>query len=126
LQSAIISRLKVMAHMDIAERRLPAGRPHQSASRRSDNRRPRFHHPDGEWRIDQPSPARPRPAKQFWFERLDLSPAQTRIMKSLLAQPNGIVLVTGPTGSGKSDFPLLLPQQHQLPSSAASSRSKNR
>jgi general secretion pathway protein E/type IV pilus assembly protein PilB len=38
----------------------------------------------------------------FGFERLDLSEQQTRIMKSLLAQPNGIVLVTGPTGSGKS------------------------
>ena len=38
----------------------------------------------------------------FGFERLDLSPAHTRIMKSLLTQPNGIILVTGPTGSGKS------------------------
>jgi type II secretory ATPase GspE/PulE/Tfp pilus assembly ATPase PilB-like protein len=38
----------------------------------------------------------------FGFERLDLSPDQTRIMKYLLAQPNGIILVTGPTGSGKS------------------------
>ena len=38
----------------------------------------------------------------FGFERLDLSPEHTRIMKSLLAQPNGIILVTGPTGSGKS------------------------
>ena len=38
----------------------------------------------------------------FGFERLDLSENQTRVMKSLLAQPNGIVLVTGPTGSGKS------------------------
>ncbi|MFN2508023.1 MAG: GspE/PulE family protein, partial [Chthoniobacterales bacterium] len=40
--------------------------------------------------------------EQFGFERLDLSPAHTRIVHSLLAQPNGIVLVTGPTGSGKS------------------------
>src|SRR4029077_8174462 len=38
----------------------------------------------------------------FGFERLDFSENQTRVMKSLLAQPNGIVLVTGPTGSGKS------------------------
>ena len=33
LQSAIISRLKVMAHMDIAERRLAAGRPHPACAR---------------------------------------------------------------------------------------------
>jgi type II secretory ATPase GspE/PulE/Tfp pilus assembly ATPase PilB-like protein len=40
--------------------------------------------------------------QSFGFDRLDLSPHQTRIMKALLAQPNGIILVTGPTGSGKS------------------------
>jgi general secretion pathway protein E/type IV pilus assembly protein PilB len=40
--------------------------------------------------------------EQFGFERLDLSDKQQRIITHLLAQPNGIVLVTGPTGSGKS------------------------
>ncbi len=40
--------------------------------------------------------------EQFGFERLDFSPEHSRIVESLLAQPNGIVLVTGPTGSGKS------------------------
>ena len=103
LQSAIISRLKVMAHMDIAERRLPQdGRINLQAAR-SEHRRPRFHHPDGERRVDQLAFAQPRPSNSFGFERLDLSPKQQRIMnRNLLAQPNGIILVTGPTGSGKS------------------------
>jgi general secretion pathway protein E/type IV pilus assembly protein PilB len=38
----------------------------------------------------------------FGFERLDLSQKQQGTIRWLLAQPNGIVLVTGPTGSGKS------------------------
>ena len=44
----------------------------------------------------------PRPAKHFGFDRLDMSPKQARHREILLAQPNGIILVTGPTGSGKS------------------------
>jgi type II secretory ATPase GspE/PulE/Tfp pilus assembly ATPase PilB-like protein len=43
-----------------------------------------------------------RAEQQFGFERLDMSERQSRIVHTLLAQPNGIVLVTGPTGSGKS------------------------
>jgi type II secretory ATPase GspE/PulE/Tfp pilus assembly ATPase PilB-like protein len=40
--------------------------------------------------------------QQFGFERLDLSAGHSRTVEALLQQPNGIVLVTGPTGSGKS------------------------
>jgi type II secretory ATPase GspE/PulE/Tfp pilus assembly ATPase PilB-like protein len=39
---------------------------------------------------------------QFGLDRLDMSESQVVTIKKLLAQPNGIVLVTGPTGSGKS------------------------
>ncbi len=102
LQSAIISRLKVMAHMDIAERRLPQdGRINlQSAEQTIDVRVSTIPTVNGE-SISLRLLARDQ-QKAFGFERLDLSPEQTRIMKALLAQPNGIVLVTGPTGSGKS------------------------
>src|SRR5450432_2954435 len=102
LQSAIISRLKVMAHMDIAERRLPQdGRINlQSADQTIDVRVSTIPTVNGE-SISLRLLARDQ-QKAFGFERLDLSAAQTRIMKALLAQPNGIVLVTGPTGSGKS------------------------
>ncbi len=102
LQSAIISRLKVMAHMDIAERRLPQdGRINlQSAEQTIDVRVSTIPTVNGE-SISLRLLSRDQ-QQSFGFERLDLSPAHTRIMKSLLAQPNGIVLVTGPTGSGKS------------------------
>ena len=102
LQSAIISRLKVMAHMDIAERRLPQdGRINlESADQKIDVRVSTIPTVNGE-SISLRLLSRDQQTA-FGFERLDLSPAQTGIMKRLLAQPNGIVLVTGPTGSGKS------------------------
>ncbi len=102
LQSAIISRLKVMAHMDIAERRLPQdGRINlESADQKIDVRVSTIPTVNGE-SISLRLLSRDQQT-QFGFERLDLSPKQTDIMRRLLAQPNGIVLVTGPTGSGKS------------------------
>jgi general secretion pathway protein E/type IV pilus assembly protein PilB len=102
LQSAILSRLKVMAHMDIAERRLPQdGRINLQAHEQNiDVRVSTIPTVNGE-SISLRLLSRDQ-QKAFGFERLDMSEKQTRIMKSLLAQPNGIVLVTGPTGSGKS------------------------
>lgn len=102
LQSAIISRLKVMAHMDIAERRLPQdGRIQLTSNEHEiDVRVSTIPTVNGE-SISLRLLSRDQ-QNSFGFDRLDLSEKQTRIMKSLLAQPNGIVLVTGPTGSGKS------------------------
>src|SRR5881398_2044896 len=101
LQSAIISRLKVMAHMDIAERRLPQdGRIQLHAHNHEiDVRVSTIPTVNGEYislRLLS------RTEQQFGFERLDLSEKQSQTIRWLLAQPNGIVLVTGPTGSGKS------------------------
>jgi general secretion pathway protein E/type IV pilus assembly protein PilB len=101
LQSAIISRLKVMAHMDIAERRLPQdGRMNLLASNvEIDVRVSTIPTVNGEsisLRLLS------RGEQQFNFERLDLSDKQEKIIRSLLAQPNGIILLTGPTGCGKS------------------------
>jgi len=102
LQSSILSRLKVMAQMDIAERRLPQdGRINlQSGGESIDVRVSTIPTVNGEsislrllTRNEQ---------QQFGFERLDLSEKQAQTVRTLLAQPNGIVLVTGPTGSGKS------------------------
>src|SRR6476659_6301115 len=103
LQSAIISRLKVMAHMDIAERRLPQdGRINlQAKAQNIDVRVSTIPTVNGE-SISLRLLSRDQQYEQFGFERLDLSPAHSRTVQSLLAQPNGIVLVTGPTGSGKS------------------------
>jgi general secretion pathway protein E len=102
LQSAIISRLKVMAHMDIAERRLPQdGRIQlRAASHDIDVRVSTIPTVNGE-SISLRLLSRDQESG-FGFERLDMSEKQQQIIRSLLAQPNGIVLVTGPTGSGKS------------------------
>jgi general secretion pathway protein E/type IV pilus assembly protein PilB len=101
LQSAIISRLKVMAHMDIAERRLPQdGRIQLHASNQDIDVRvstiPTVNGESISLRLLS------RSEQQFGFERLDLSEKQSGIIRNLLAQPNGIILVTGPTGCGKS------------------------
>src|SRR5581483_2774062 len=101
LQSAIISRLKVRAHMDIAERRLPQdGRMNLHAGNQEIDVRvstiPTVNGESISLRLLS------RGEQQFNFERLDLSKKQEKIIRHLLAQPNGIILLTGPTGCGKS------------------------
>jgi type II secretory ATPase GspE/PulE/Tfp pilus assembly ATPase PilB-like protein len=102
LQSAIISRLKVMAHMDIAERRLPQdGRINlQTAAGAIDVRVSTIPTVNGE-SISLRLLSRTE-TLTFGLDRLDMGDRQMQQMKAMLAQPNGIILVTGPTGSGKS------------------------
>lgn len=102
LQSAILSRLKVMAHMDIAERRLPQdGRINlQAHDQNIDVRVSTIPTVNGE-SISLRLLSRTE-TQNFGFDRLDMSPKQGGIVKALLAQPNGIILLTGPTGCGKS------------------------
>ncbi len=101
LQNSILSRLKVMAHMDIAEKRLPQdGRINlHSGGDDIDVRVSTIPTVNGE---SISLRLLTRTEQQFGFERLDLSPKQATLVRTLLAQPNGIILVTGPTGSGKS------------------------
>ena len=101
LQSAIISRLKVMSHMDIAERRLPQdGRMNLHAGKQEIDVRvstiPTVNGESISLRLLS------RGEQQFGFDRLDLGKKQEEIIRHLLAQPNGIILLTGPTGCGKS------------------------
>jgi len=101
LQSAIISRLKVMSHMDIAERRLPQdGRMNLHASNVEIDVRvstiPTVNCESISLRLLS------RGEQHFNFERLDLGDRQEEIIRNLLTQPNGIILLTGPTGCGKS------------------------
>src|SRR5437764_7036796 len=101
LHSAIISRLKVMSQMDIAERRLPQdGRMNlQSNNQEIDVRVSTIPTVNGEsisMRLLS------RGGQHFGFERLDMSKKQEKTIRHLLTQPNGIILLTGPTGCGKS------------------------
>ena len=101
LHSAIISRLKVMSHMDIAERRLPQdGRMNlQANGSEIDVRVSTIPTVNGEsisLRLLS------RGGQRFGFERLDLGKKQEKSIRHLLQQPNGIILLTGPTGCGKS------------------------
>ncbi len=102
LQSAIISRLKVMAHMDIAERRLPQdGRINLTTNAGAIDVRvstiPTVNGESISLRLLSRSDT-----LAFGIDRLDMSKTQSDLVKVLLTQPNGIILVTGPTGSGKS------------------------
>src|SRR3982751_4642996 len=101
LHSAIISRLKVMSHMDIAERRLPQdGRMNLQASNQEIDVRvstiPTVNGESISLRLLS------RGGQQFGFDQLDMSKKQEKTIRHQLAQPNGIILLTGPTGCGKS------------------------
>ena len=102
LQAALTSRIKIMAEMNIAERRLPQdGRIRVTAAggRRVDIRVstvPTIHGESIVMRLlDRSSVFLP-------FDRLGFAPAAARGFETLIHRPHGIVLVTGPTGSGKT------------------------
>ena len=101
LQSAIISRVKIMASLDIAETRLPQdGRiRHQMGDKKVDMRistYPTFYGEKVVMRVLDVEKAKiSLPALGLTGETHD------RYMK-IIKNPNGIILVTGPTGSGKT------------------------
>jgi type IV pilus assembly protein PilB len=101
LQDATISRLKIMSGMDIAERRKPQdGRSQlRTEGRRIDLRVSTVPTQYGEKiviRLLDSSKA------QIAMEDLGLSTDNLLRLQKLLTHPTGMVLVTGPTGSGKT------------------------
>jgi len=101
VQAAMVSRIKVMGGLDIAEKRHPQdGRFRvKVAGREVDVRVSVLPTAHGERVVMR---LLDRSAKLLTLKDLGMSPAQHNIMQGVIAEPHGIVLVTGPTGSGKS------------------------
>ncbi len=98
--SAIVSRIKIMSHLDIAERRLPQdGRIKIKINEEELDLRvsvlPTAFGEAVHIRILSP---------QFFLEleKLGLLPPDLKIIEEMIKKPHGIIFVTGPTGSGKS------------------------
>ena len=101
IQPALTSRIKVMAKLNIAEKRLPQDG--------------RFEVKIGHQMIDVRTSTLPtsfgervvmrllnKTGSVFDLAEVGLSPAQLKQVEELVKAPNGIILVTGPTGSGKT------------------------
>ena len=98
---AILSRLKIMANLDIAERRKP-----QSGKILLKYKNNRV-----EYRVEiTPTTGNNEDAvlrilassKPLPLDKMDFSPSNERAFRAMLSQPYGIILCVGPTGSGKT------------------------
>ncbi len=102
LHPAMVSRIKVMASLDIAEKRLPQdGRIALRIAGRAD-RRARVHHSHGQRRARRAAPARQAGRAASRSTRSAWRGATRDQIDQLIHEPHGIFLVTGPTGSGKT------------------------
>ncbi len=101
LESALVSRLKVMAHLDIAEKRLPQDGTARVrvGGREIDIRVSTIPVAEGERVV-----LRLLNRESALLPLTDLGMPQEALnrFRAILAEPHGIVLVTGPTGSGKT------------------------
>jgi type IV pilus assembly protein PilB len=101
IQSGVISRLKIMAEVDIAERRVPQdGRIHLNVSGKQIDLRfstlPTVHGEKVVMRILD------KTSVMLTLDDLGFLDANERRFERSYRQPYGMILVTGPTGSGKS------------------------
>ncbi|MDG2220376.1 MAG: ATPase, T2SS/T4P/T4SS family [Rubripirellula sp.] len=101
LHAAIVSRIKVMSKLDIAEHRQPQdGRLHVRMNRRDvDLRVSTLPTVLGEKVVLR---VLDRQCVTFDLNRLGLSNDSLSLAHGMLSRPHGLVLVTGPTGSGKT------------------------
>jgi type IV pilus assembly protein PilB len=101
MQAAVVTRIKILSEMNIAERRLPQdGRFKIKTSGRDIDVRvsvlPTIYGEKVVLRILDTSGA------SHDVEQLGFDPKLLEEFKTVLKQPHGIIIVTGPTGSGKS------------------------
>jgi type IV pilus assembly protein PilB len=101
LHASLTSRIKIMANMDIAERRLPQdGRIRATVlGRKLDLRVSTVPTPKGEKTVMRILDSR---SISVGLDDLGFSEDALTIWKKQIDQPHGIILVTGPTGSGKT------------------------
>jgi general secretion pathway protein E/type IV pilus assembly protein PilB len=100
LYSAIISRIKIMARLDIAERRVPQdGRIKIKLGQKDlDLRISILPSVYGEHVVIRILPSE----MVFNMEHLGLLPEDMEALERVISEPHGIILATGPTGSGKT------------------------
>ena len=101
LREQIISRIKVQSRLDIAEKRLPQdGRMQLQLNQRSVDMRvsslPTLHGEKLVLRILNMQ------SDHLDFDSLGLEEEQKQVLLQAIHKPNGLVLITGPTGSGKT------------------------
>jgi general secretion pathway protein E len=101
LAPAVISRVKILSGLDIAERRLPQdGRANVTIRNTEADLRvaimPTMYGETAVARILL------KDTKLLDFERIGMSSAHRAAIEGLLREPHGIIIVTGPTGSGKT------------------------
>ncbi|MGA2322692.1 MAG: ATPase, T2SS/T4P/T4SS family [Sedimentisphaerales bacterium] len=101
MQNAVLTRIKILSNLDIAERRLPQdGRLKIRASNRDIDVRvstlPTIYGEKIVMRILDTAGA------SHNLDKLGIEPQLFGVLKNALSQPHGIMIVTGPTGSGKS------------------------
>ncbi len=102
VMSAVTSRIKILGRMDVAEKRRPQDgriKTRTPAGREIELRLSTMPTAFGEkcvLRIFDPDTV----AKNF--SQLGFAPAEEAIWRTMITRPHGIVLVTGPTGSGKT------------------------
>jgi len=101
LPQAIISRIKILAGLNIAERRLPQDGAARIRIARSeiDARVAIMPTQHGESAVIR---LLPKERSLLVIERLGFSPPDEAKLRELLALPHGMIVVTGPTGSGKT------------------------
>ena len=99
-QAAIVSRIKIMANLDIAERRLPHdGRINIRVGQEDIDLRISILPTQFGESVD----IRLLSSKMLYsLQNLGLSPSNLLILEKLIQKPHGIIFVTGPTGSGKT------------------------
>jgi type IV pilus assembly protein PilB len=101
MHPALVSRLKIMANLDISERRLPQdGRIRAIVRNRYiDFRINTLPTTQGEKAVIRILDNR---SILIGLERLGFEPDHLKLLKEQIDRPHGVILVTGPTGSGKT------------------------